>query len=639
MKATLKLFKAVPVTLSRETVPQDLIKRIMEQTIPDGFIFGEEVLIRYKDSLKDLIGLTKNIIGLSAEQMNSAFHKSWAKIRNSPLEQLVLEQLIHYLTTYGFEAAGFFLHETVYIPKEAFDLPHLKEPLHLIVIHGLTNTEIQAKTMQILTSGIALQDDTVNDLLEVLQYLGNINEETIAKIKNKEVRVKCYDFLDMIPANPTEFLRFLVYKATGKTLLIKNKETITKIKASNIQITAYLNKYPDFEKKLATIFYRFKPLFLAFRKDINSKHRINSIRKLAPVYHQPMPEDFLNHVTAKLTRNEEPLNLEQLQNELAKVNPFRKIRLAYALKYRTNNPSSILYKIRNGKGYATEFTFPKYTNFPNVPETSIVLDTVLKSIASNISKNVKGKTIYIPDNVFYALPSSEKQFVGNVPAGSYISVPQDMILGIHWDNLDHHRIDLDLAASNLTEKIGWDGAYRNTSRTVLSSGDMTDAPKPNGASECFYVQRGLIGFYLFTVNYFNYHDIDQEIPFSFFVAHEPVTNLCENYLVNPNNIRFKTTLKAGEHKHIVGLLHAAPTENTFYFTGIDMEKGRTARNTKAAQHTFRALVTALTHPISLNDLLIRAGALITTEKQGAAIDLSPEAIDKTTILNFFKKSK
>ena len=116
---------------------------------------------------------------------------------------------------------------------------------------------------------------------------------------------------------------------------------------------------------------------------------------------------------------------------------------------------------------------------------------------------VNGKRIYIPNNIQYTLPATEKQFTDNLPSGSWVSVPKDIIFGIHWEDVNNNRIDLDLSLINCEHgKIGWDCSYRTDTGDVLFSGDMTDAPGDNGASELFYIQRQKAGSYILLVNYY-----------------------------------------------------------------------------------------------------------------------------------------
>ena len=50
-----------------------------------------------------------------------------------------------------------------------------------------------------------------------------------------------------------------------------------------------------------------------------------------------------------MIKNKKRISTEELTKELAKVNIFRKVRLAYALKYRISNPEAILYENTGSK--------------------------------------------------------------------------------------------------------------------------------------------------------------------------------------------------------------------------------------------------------------------------------------------------
>ncbi|GAG61286.1 unnamed protein product [marine sediment metagenome] len=95
-----------------------------------------------------------------------------------------------------------------------------------------------------------------------------------------------------------------------------------------------------------------------------------------------------------------------------------------------------------------------------------------------------------------------------------------MIFGVHWENVGSGQIDLDLSLlSPTTGKLGWDAGYRSESGDILYSGDVTTAPKPDGATELFYVKKQLKDEFIFFVNYYNY---DPDIlPFSIFRSKKP----------------------------------------------------------------------------------------------------------------------
>jgi hypothetical protein len=629
MKSTVRLFKAFPIVKKGKG---KMNKALLKETIKLGFIFSPEVIFNYSE--RDLIQKIKIIeseIGLSAEKMNNAFHKSWKKIKEADIEQLAIEQILHYITTYGFERLGIYDQDLVYIPAEKLKIPKTNiDKISLVVIRGYTKDELKTKVLDLLASGIALSEDTKKDMIDVATFVG-FNEKEVSEIKNKEIRVALYDYLDMFPENPIEFLRFLIYKSTNKTLLIKDKITIEEIKTKdNLIILNLLTKYQNRHglERLAEIFLRFKPLWLAFRTNTGIKAVINKIRKLAVQYHKPMPEDYLNEVTAKIKKGEK-ISRVMLISELDKVNIFRKIRLVYALKFRTGDAGSILYRIRNGKGYATDFTFNRHADAKKI--LGVVLDSVIEDIASNI----KGKKIYIPKNIIYALPATEKQFTGDFPSGSCVSIPKDMVVGIHWENVEHNRIDLDLSLINLKgTKIGWDRHCR-LGGDVLFSGDMTDAQLPNGASEFFYVNKQKETAYILLVNYYNY-DEKVEIPFKIIVASEKIGEFKQNYMVNPNNIIAIAKTKINQRQKVLGLLVISDNECRFYFTEAYLGKTITSSDSPYIQHSKKYLFDFYSNTISLNEILEKAGAKIITNKEKCDIDLAPENIEKDSILNLIK---
>jgi len=627
MKSTIKLFKAVPI---KEKKQKKASKTLFQETIKKGFVFSPEVIHNYSENeLNNLINLIEKEIGLTEEQLNSSFHKSWKKVRDANIEQLVIEQLIHYFTTYGFKELGIYSEESVYIPNEKLEIPELDiKGISLVLIKGYTKEELKEKILNLLNSGIALNEETMTNVVNVCLFV-ELNEKEIKLIKNKEVKTSLYDYLGLVPENPTEFLRYIIYKATDKTLLIKNKTIIEEIKSKkNLDVLGLFVKYKNQHglEKLAEIFYRFKPLFLAFRTNCQLKNIINKIRRLAIKHHKPMKSDLLNDVTGIL-KNGNKICAKDLDKALSKANTFRKIRLAYALKYRTKNTESILYKIRNGKGYATKFNFKQKTAAKNI------LKTVLDSIIKDLNKNVKGKKIYIPSNVTYTLPATEKQFTGDFPSGSYVSVSKDMIVGIHWENVPGHSIDLDLSLLNEKNgKIGWDSCYRTEERDILFSGDITDARRPKGASELFYIKRQTMNNFIILVNYYNFNS-SVEVPFKIIVGKEEPKNFGNNYMINPNNVICIAKSKINNTQKILGLLTITTTGCKFYFAETYLGKSITSSGNDFITNSRKYLSSFYRNTISLNHVLKEAGAILVKDKDDCDLDLSPESLEKDKIIN------
>jgi hypothetical protein len=470
----------------------------------------------------------------------------------------------------------------------------------------------------------------MTDLMEIIDQFQLTIE--IDAIKNKEMRCRMCDRLHQIPSNPVEFLRYLIYKTTGKTLIIKNKETFETIRAAND--TSTIEALRLYEQTygltpLASIFYRFKPLWLAF------KHRstaiapmINRIRKLAVQYHQPLQEDALNLLTQRLKHGE--LDADGFYRDLDRVNIFRKIRLAYALHFRLGNCKAILYKIRNGKSYATAFDARAW----NHETLQFILEGLMDNIATMIAPKIQGKKIYIPANVTYALPATEKQFIGNLPSGTSISLPAGMTIGVAWNNIKTHRIDLDFSLLGNT-KYGWDANYRSASPTgkstgeILFSGDMTDASQ--GATEAFSIQRRTDDSYLLMLNYFNFES-DLPVPFKLFATQEASIDT-SHYMVDPTTVEIMIPALMDVKEKMLGLVVTTPKTTTIYLGETAIGNTRSAHGKPYMQQARAFLLDTMTHSISLNELLLRAGAEPVTTKEEADLDLSPEALEKDTILN------
>ncbi len=97
MQAFIKLFKALPIKKRQGKAPTE---ELLNKTIKKGFIFSPEVIYNYSN-YDELIELVEGVYGIAGEKANATFHKSWKKVKEADIEQLIVEQIAHYLTTYG----------------------------------------------------------------------------------------------------------------------------------------------------------------------------------------------------------------------------------------------------------------------------------------------------------------------------------------------------------------------------------------------------------------------------------------------------------------------------------------------------------------------------------------------------------
>lgn len=623
------------------------VEEINEQALKYGLLIPSS-------ANEEVVKQAIEMYGKDGEKWNSTFHKDFEIVRNAPIGDLIAQQIIHYITTYGFESLGLYDSELVYLPKEKLEIPELNvDNLELITIRPLTEEELTDKLMVLLTSGIALSEQTVKDIMTLSDY---IDKDRFDEIKNKEIKTTLYDKYNVMPKNPDEFLRYLIFKTTGSTLKINNMDMVKMIKnCSKIQalsmITSYIEK--NGYEKLSSIFLRNKNLFLAYKIQNDEKNKydkviikqmnytINKLRKYAVKYHKPMKKNILDC----LTNENEVINLTELLEQLDEITIFRELRILNGIKYRLEGSKNIVHKIRNGKSYVRTLDNKTSTYDGRI---GLIYECVYSHLIERLKSKVKDKTIYIPSDVQYAVPTTEKMFSGNIPDGSYIEVPRtdNMVYGVYWKNIangkpaprfygeeststNEEQVDLDLKQMNKSEVFGWDASYRSETNNILFSGDMTDAKLPKGASELFYVGQDYgHGAFLITLNMFRMNS--QDVPFEFVIA--KATHKPENrtyYVLDPNNIlaKFDMVIKTTERQMVVGFITIGDTIR-FYFN--DFSAGASVRTSSRNDITmgiFDYLQSYSKTQLRLRDVLKDAGAKL-TDKEVIEKEIVRQVVDE-----------
>ena len=108
-KETLRLFKGY---LGEKT------NNINEKALKYGLLIP--------DSANDeIVDIAIDMYGKDGKKWNQTFHKDFEIVKNAPIEDLIAQQMIHYITTYGFESLGMYDNDLVYIPRESLDIPEL----------------------------------------------------------------------------------------------------------------------------------------------------------------------------------------------------------------------------------------------------------------------------------------------------------------------------------------------------------------------------------------------------------------------------------------------------------------------------------------------------------------------------------
>jgi hypothetical protein len=554
--------------------------------IPASGVYAKEEIYSHLRSLR-----------LDGNELNKTFHKSWAKVQNSSRYQLAIEQILHYLSTYGTMFEG-----EIYIPDEVLDIPEVTK-LKVNVIQALPKAEIVKKCLDVLRSGIALKEATLNavfELLKDLEYSFKGNEG----IRNKEALIKIADWFGIYPKDQVEFLRYLVFKATASTLLIKDRKTLEMIKASSFNPGPAIKAFG--EKELSEIFNRFKPIFLAFKSKCPSE--INKLSRYSKTYHKPMYQNPINLVTSELLNAKDPA--------LKNATTFALFKALQACYSRLNGQEAFTYHIRNGRSYTVE-----RKNSGNVMRENFT--TILIELSSRLPK---GKSVYIPEGVVFALPTSEKMFIGNIPTGTTVT-GESLNVGIYWRNEWGAR-DLDLSAMSIDgKKVGWNATYHNEEFTY--SGDVTSAP--NGAVE--YLRVGKIkSNYLLNVNVFSGQDSSK-----YKIIVGKGSDVDKNYMMDPNKVDYETLCETPQKQTCVGLV--SPVEgNTSKFTFFNFGSGNmnVSGDSEVSRLRIKALVQRWEHSPSLNQLFDVLGWHSVETPDEADYNLSFDNLTKDTFLDMFK---
>lgn len=591
VELSLKLFNAIPAGISKEVDLKSAIKYGV--VIDENASYATGLIIDYFKKNK-----------LNGKQLNATFHKSWKVIKDSSREELLIHQILHYFTTYGTN----FTSDFIYIPAEKLDIPNVKN-IQLKVIKGLDKSEIITKALDMLSTGVALDESTIDDLLELLSELKH-KFDNVDGIKNKEALVRIVSKTGVYPSTPTEFLRFLVYLSTESTLLIKSKSAINLIKAKKLNIVFHLKNF-GFEK-CATIFNRFKPIWLAFKSNKDNVSAINRISKLSKTLHKTLPIDVLNTVTSVKYKKSE------IKEALKSANSFRKIRLLNALNTRLNNAEYFLYRVRNGKSFVKDSGSIHDTKY---------LKKIFKVVYNDLleSLDVKGKRVKYPSNIDYSLPSSEKMFIGNIPAGTKIKA-EKLVSGVYWEN-SWGATDLDLSALSLGGKVGWNASYKSDG--LMYSGDMTDAR--NGATELLYSNGKVSGPSISVLNIFR-----GEVGCKIKIIIGNATGIKKNYMFNPNELILELETEMKSKQQILGIiLPEKKDEMSFTIVNTGFGNISVSGSYGHSDNAREALFYQYSNPISFKKLLIKAGAELVSDGD-FDIDLMPTNLQKDSLLNLFE---
>lgn len=485
---TLRLFKAVVLNKNLEYKAEKgkEIKELQNQLLSVGVFIEPSTLLNAEAKAADIKELAEELYSVKLAKINSTFYKTFEEMQSKSEFELLIDQLVHYGSTYG-EIDAFKNHGDIYEPKalnESAIAELQKFVKKFTILEGITIDELTEKVNTLFNSGIALNSDDVEDLMELVNHYKLPID--YALVKNKEVATLLAEKYGIMPANFDEFMRFVFKRVTGSTLLIKDPlkkyafEHMQQTKADEVaeMFTAYIKQFGL--KQVTENVMRYRKFVLLIRKKASQKYNklFNVITKRSKTDKKPRVNAVMNNVANPT------ISLQKLEESAKKATPFQIVRAINALQERElvtgETDVKMLYRIRNGKTWLTTKDFDK-GDASLIKERIALLTNIL---VDKVGHNVDKKVIFAPIN--YAVPVSTKQFVSDAtPEYTTIHVDGDLKIGVAWDK----SADLDLHARTLTGvSLGWNSSYSN--QGVYYSGDMTRLNQQGFAAEYMLFEHG-----------------------------------------------------------------------------------------------------------------------------------------------------
>ena len=558
---------------------------------------------------------------------NSTFWKTWNDITSRSQLELYIHAILHYITTYGSDYKA-----EPYVPNSEYaDLP-FKE---LKPILPATGEEIAEKCLGQLRSGIALSEGKVKMMVDfIVSFISRERiEKEIDSIANREAKVALYRELKTLPSSPIELLRLLVYQLTDSTLLIKSPGLLGRI-ARNVVPEKEVVGAPDTLdeenlKKLASIFYRFKPIFLVLRNNPVWRPVINRIRRLARVYHKPLEVGVMESLMdSKWTKEEFDSAISREFNVWKLCRALAYLRLCIEEAEGRKDFKRNFY-IRNGKIFTRSYDYKKDCEGSRLGlalDRKDVVEARLSHIFSNYRASTGKTTVALPADINLMVPQSEKQFMGDIPFGSYFDMARHNFVGIYWRNeWGTHDYDLSFIEGR-GRKLGWNASYTEEDGSLIFSGDMTDADPE--ATEMFYCKAEMPDG-CFMLNRYNG---ERETRVRIFFGQQEIENLPLGYMVDPGNIKFKADIFPEKNEVII----AGVKDNRIYLFYGECDDSAVSRSGSALM----SMVERVKQQLTLKGLLELSGYRILSAREAemSEPDIDLRHYTKDQLVDFFTQA-
>jgi len=500
---------------------------------------------------------------------NATFYKTVEDVVSKDRFQLLIDQIVHYMTTYGTD----FSLGNGFVPND-MDFSEVPDWTQFKAINPVSESELYDKCFGMLASGIALNKNTMTALADyaVAYCTDNGTVIDIDSVKNREAQVYICDRLGIFPRNPMTLFRLIMFKTTEDSMVVKNSETFEKITSGKNAFDMSVLDYGQVAG-LSTLFYRFKMLFCALKKNHPANAAVvNRIRKLAVTYHKPLAKGFWQTVF------DTDYTEDELRSHTGELTAYKKVSLLNLCNRRMRQVPMQMYTIRNRKVFIRENYCPK-TSVERITLLSKVLtDSIVDTLRRHSTKTVVDEesdettrpaivpvVVKTAKDVTVPLPVSEKAFIGNYPRGTRYRMTENNFIGCYWRN-EWGTMDYDLSfLDEHMRKVGWNSGFYDDEKKVVFSGDMTNADPE--ATELLFIRKDCPNGFV-TVNQYCG---DSKSKFRMIFGQENIKHMRRDYMVDPNSIRLDVEIEHENCRDIsVGIVNADA------FTLINTNNGNSA---------------------------------------------------------------
>ena len=474
---TAKYLKAIQADYDKKEAPYEhTYKCIRYGIMIEPFVAINELTAKYLITL----------YGVDLQNANSTFYKTFKEREERTIDQVMIERVIHYLTSYNDDLF------TPFIPNEGESEFMEAIRSQLTTISVLSEDEIRSQVQKLVDSGMALES---TDMPEIAALVNDLGVKPNGANKELQIELACY--FGVAPTSPELLVRSISRILLDTTEAVKNKAYYEKLEMSCTPVSSFNNHFEDRTQKVCDLVkayikangiqsladhFRPNKKFWLIIKKLGLQKEVNAMKRLSE-------KSRVDHSFKTI--------LDEFPEDLTQVKTLQLVKWYNYLLERSNVVTGDLklYRVRNGKVYLTE---QKESSLRDIQVRVTKATKALILIENELKNRYKEKDLrfYQPEEyIDIKLPTSAKSFVGSYPLYTTIDVPEDYQIGVYWNE----KGDIDLHAETQDGKhVGY---YSEQVSNIVYTGDMIHLNEQGLAAEAMLVKNE-VGI-TFSINPYN----------------------------------------------------------------------------------------------------------------------------------------